>query len=177
MAAMSSPGPAASARAPFWATSKTPIAPPTSANPTVGQLVYAGVLTGSWSAVLCLVIYGIARLFGVSFNVVLRSTSVEAEVQWYVVLIVPFVFAVGGALLASLVRGWRGAGALVFWVGTAIAVGSCLVPLVQPGDVGWSSRVVLTLMHALTWFLVVPQIARIVGDSEPGRHEERPDAL
>jgi len=28
-------------------------------------------------------------------------------------------------------------------------------------------------MHLVTWALVVPQIARIIGDSEPGRHEER----
>lgn len=174
---MSSPRPVASAKAPFWATSKTPVGPPPSASPTVRQLVYAGVVTGAWSGLLCLIIYGIARLFGVSFDVQLRSTSVVAEIPWYVVLLVPLAFAVGGALLSSLVRGWRGAGRLVFWIGTVVAFFSCLVPLVQPAEVGWSSRIILTVMHLLTWFLVVPQIARIVGDSEPGHHEDRPEAI
>jgi hypothetical protein len=28
-------------------------------------------------------------------------------------------------------------------------------------------------MHVITWALVVPQIARIIGDSEPGAHVDR----
>ena len=36
----------------FWLESKTPVAPPTSANPTVRRLVYAGVVTGAWSGVI-----------------------------------------------------------------------------------------------------------------------------
>ncbi len=29
------------------------------------------------------------------------------------------------------------------------------------------------VFHVITWILVVPQIARIIGDSEPGMHDER----
>jgi hypothetical protein len=31
----------------------------------------------------------------------------------------------------------------------------------------------LIVMHVITWFLVVPQLARIVGDSEPRNSETR----
>jgi hypothetical protein len=156
-----------------WMTSKTPVGPPTSAYPTVRQLVYAGVVTGAWSGLVCLVVYVIGRLFGVPFNVINQTGEGPASVTWLLVLLVPLVAGVGGALLASLARGWRHAGRLVFWVGTLIALASCLIPLLQPAYVGWATRVLILVMHAVTWFLVVPQIARIVGDSEPGANVDR----
>jgi len=76
-------------------------------------------------------------------------------------------------LLASLVRGRRGARRIVFWLGTLLALGTTVVPLTQPDSVGWMTRSLLIVMHVITWFLVVPQIARIVGDSEPGQHVDR----
>ncbi len=156
-----------------WLQSKTPVGPPTSANPTLRQLIYAAVVTGTWSGLLCLVIYLIASLFGVDF--VLKAPSGDAQVRfpWLFFLLVPLAFALGGALLSSLVRGWRHAGRLVFWIGTVIALGTTVVPLTQPTDVPWSTRIILVVMHAITWILVVPQIARIIGDSEPGAHVER----
>jgi hypothetical protein len=81
--------------------------------------------------------------------------------------------AVIGALLASLARGLPHAGRLVFWIGTVVALGSCWFPMNQPAAVGWSTRILLVVMHVITWLLVVPQIARIVGDSEPGAHVDR----
>jgi hypothetical protein len=94
-------------------------------------------------------------------------------VTWLLVLLVPLIAALAGALLASLARGFRHAGRLVFWIGTLIAVASCLIPLLQPQDVGWATRILIIVMHVVTWFLVVPQIARIIGDSEPGANVER----
>ncbi|MFZ8980144.1 MAG: hypothetical protein ACO21P_12000, partial [Candidatus Nanopelagicales bacterium] len=76
--------------------------------------------------------------------------------------------AVVGALLAAIMLGRRHARRIVFWAGTGIAVLTCAIPLVQPDDVLWSTRIWLLIPHVITWFLVVPQIARIVGDSEPG---------
>lgn len=156
-----------------WSESMTPFGPPTAANPTIKQLMYAAVVTGVWSGLICLVIYLIGRLAGVPFVVAARSVDVQAQVPWSVVLLVPIAFAVGGTLLASLVRGWRQAGRLVFWVGTLVALGSMVVPLTQPADVGYATRILLAIMHIVTWFLVVPQIARIIGDSEPGMSVDR----
>ena len=56
-----------------WLQSMTPVAPPTSANPGLRFMVYAGIVTGAWSGVVCLAIYGIGRLAGVPFLVVTRS--------------------------------------------------------------------------------------------------------
>ena len=156
-----------------WLQSKTPVGPPAAARPTVRQLVYAGEVTGVWSGLLCLVIYLISSLLGVDFVLRVPGGDVEVDMPWAVFLVVPISFAVLGALLASLARGWRHAGRLVFWIGTLLALGTTIVPLTQPEYVLWSTRIILVTMHVITWLLVVPQIARIVGDSEPGASVER----
>lgn len=157
-----------------WLASKTPVGPPTSANPTLRQLLYAAAVTGGWSGVISLVIYLIGRLFGMTFTVSVQGGGSEPQpVQWFVVLLLPLVAAVAFALLASLARGWPHARRIVFWVGTLGALASLIPVLNQPASVGWFARIALASMHVVTWFLVVPQIARIVGDSEPGQHVDR----
>ncbi len=156
-----------------WLASKTPVGPPTAANPTVRQLLYAAAVTGGWSGLVSLVIYLIGRLFGMTFTVAVQGGTVPEPVPWFVVLLVPLVAAVVFALLASLARGWPHARRIVFWVGTLGALVSLIPVLNQPASVGWFARIVLASMHVVTWFLVVPQIARIVGDSEPGQHVDR----
>lgn len=160
-------------KAEFWLQSKTPIAPPASAWPTVRQLVYAGVVTGAWSAILSLVLYGIGRLFGTDFSLVWWGGAVQQPIPWIFFALLPLASAVLFALAASLLRGRTRARALVYWIGTALAVASLYPALDQPASVGWGTRALLVLMHLITWFLVVPQIARIVGDSEPGALEAR----
>jgi len=157
----------------FWLQSKTPIAPPTSANPTVRQLVYAGVVTGAWSAILSLVLYLIGRLFGTDFSLVWWGGAVQQPIPWIFFALLPLVSAVLFALASSLARGLPRARALVYWVGTVLALASLYPAIDQPESVGWGTRVLLILMHVITWFLVVPQVARIVGDSEPGASEVR----
>ena len=98
------------------------------------------------------------------------------QVTWLAVLFFPIVIALVVALVSALLRGRSHAGAIVMWVFTGLAVVSLWGPLVQPADVAWSSRILLAVMHVITWFLVVPQIARIVRDSEPGRSLDRSGA-
>lgn len=154
-----------------WAGSVTPVAPPVTAVPRLPTLLYAAAVTGIWSGLLSLAVYGIGRLIGVPFAVVLPGATEAAPIPWFAPLLVPIAAAFAAALLAGLVLGWRHARRIVFWGGTGIALISCLGPLLQPAEVGWATRVWLLVPHAITWFLVVPQIARIVGDSEPGMFE------
>lgn len=151
-----------------WADSVTPVPPPASSVPHTSNLVYAGVVTGAWSGLLSLTIYGLGRLLGVPFEVMSPGSESLQVVPWFLMLIVPLLAALVGALLAALMLGRRHARRIVFWAGTGIAVLTCAIPLVQPDDVLWSTRIWLLIPHVITWFLVVPQIARIVGDSEPG---------
>ncbi|MFY9330052.1 MAG: DUF6069 family protein [Candidatus Nanopelagicales bacterium] len=157
-----------------WSGSVTPVGPPASAVPTLRDLIYAGVVTGSWSSLLSLIVYGFARLIGVPFEVAVPGSSDLQQVPWFVMLVVPLAAALIGALLASLALGRTHAQRLVFWIGTAIAVASLASPLIQPASVEWSSRLWLVIPHAITWFLVVPQIARIAGDSQPGNFVLQP---
>jgi hypothetical protein len=162
MGAMSSGG---------WTDSVTPVSPPTSANPAVRTLAYAALVTGAWSGLLCLLVYGLAMLLRVPMEV--ETVGGLQSIPWFTVLLLPLLAAEVGGILALLLRGRRGAGRIVFWGGTLIAVVS-VVPLVtQPSSVLVSTRIWLGVMQAITWVIVVPQIARIIGDSEPGRHEER----
>lgn len=157
----------------FWTTSVTPIAPPKSANPTLRFLLYAGALTGGWAGLLSLLVYGIGRLLGVPFEVPSVLGGALTVVPWLLVLLAPVFAAVVGALLSRVMLGRRGARRVVYWGGTLIALLSLSRLLMQPVDVLWSTRIWLSIPYVITWLLVVPQLARIVGDSEPGSSVER----
>ena len=163
MAPMSSP----------WLASKTPVGPPTAANPTVRQLLYAAVVTGGWSGPdQPADLPGGSPVRGDLHRLGPGRAVRAPPVQWSSSCSCrwrpPCV-----ALLASLARGRPHARRIVFWVGTLGAIASLIPVLNQPASVGWFARIVLASMHVVTWFLVVPQIARIVGDSEPGQHVDR----
>ena len=155
-----------------WADSVTPVPPPASTVPHTSNLLYAGVVTGTWSGLISLAIYGIGRLLGVPFEVARPGSEGLQVVPWFLMLLVPLLAALVGALLTAIMLGRRHARRIVFWGGTAIAVLSCVSPLLQPADVLWSTRIWLLIPHVVTWFLVVPQLARIVGDSEPGMYAQ-----
>ena len=87
-------------------------------------------------------------------------------------LLVPIAAAEIGAMASLLLRGFSHAQRIVFWIGTVIAVVSIAYPFMTATLV--STAIVLAIMHVITWGLVVPQIARIVGDTEPGARIERP---
>jgi hypothetical protein len=148
------------------ANSVTPVQAPASALPRVRDLTYAGLVTGVWSGLLSLVVYGIGRLLGVPFEVAAPGGGLQV-VPWFAVLLVPVGVAVLGGLLAALARGHARCRSIVLWVGTLLAIASLAGPLAQPADVLWSTRIWLVVPHVITWLLVVPQIARIVGDSDP----------
>ena len=93
-----------------WQDSMTPVGPPLSARPTLRQLLYAAVVTGGWSGLLCLLVYLIGTLAGVSFEVAPRPGEPVTAVPWFAVLLLPLVAAVVAALLGALIRGWRRAG-------------------------------------------------------------------
>lgn len=120
-----------------------------------------------------MIIFAICRLVGVPFLLAVgggpgASANPSLNLAWFEVLLVPLAVALVGALGSWFLLGRRYAQRMVFWVGTAIAVASLAGPINQPASVPWTARVALILMHVVTWFLVVPQLARIVGDSEPG---------
>ncbi|MBM3689860.1 MAG: hypothetical protein FJW80_09470 [Actinobacteria bacterium] len=156
-----------------WADSVTPVPPPVAQAPHTSNLVYAGLVTGIWAGLLSLAVYGIGRLLGVPFEVFRPGSDTLEVVPWLLVLLVPVAAAVGSALLAAIALGRRHARRIVLWAGTALALVSCVNSLVQPSEVLWSSRLWLLIPHVITWFLVVPQLARIVGDSEPGMYVVR----
>ena len=134
-------------------------------------MAYAGLVTGGWAGLVCLVLYGIARLFGASMEI--DTMDGVAVVPWFLVLLIPAGAGVIGAIAALLLRGRRAAGRIVFWAGTTLAVASLSLPLLPPGATDLSTKIWLSVMYVVTWLFVVPQVARIVGDSEPGRHAER----
>lgn len=160
-----------------WVGSKTPIPPPTSANPTLRTLLYAGVVTGAWSGLLSLGVSGIGRAIGVDYDAVTPGANGAVKaITWTALFLAPLAAGILAALLSTLLLGRTQAGRIVYWGGTLIAVVSLLIPLaLQPDSVGWSTRIWLCIPHVITWFLVVPQLARITADSEPGASVDRND--
>ncbi|MDP2013300.1 MAG: DUF6069 family protein [Actinomycetota bacterium] len=157
----------------LWLHSVTPIAPPRSSNPRLGTLLYAALVTGSWAGILSLAIYGLGRLLGVPFAVVLRQGEATVQVPWYFPLLVPVLAALLAGMATVLVLGRRHARAMVLWAGALLALASLVLPAMQPSSVLWSTRIWLLVMHVVAWFLIVPQLARIAGDSEPSASEVR----
>ena len=94
-------------------------------------MTYAALVTGVWSGLLSLLVYGIARLLRVPMEV--ETVAGLQVIPWFAVLLLPLVAAEVGAVASLLVRGWKGAGRIVFWVGTVVAIAS-LVPLVMQPD-------------------------------------------
>lgn len=160
-----------------WIGSKTPVAPPASENPNLRFLLYAAVVTGTWSGVVSLLVSLVGRAFGVDYDAVIPGTGVVEAITWTFLLLVPLAVAIIGALLCLPLLGRAHGARIAWWGGTLIAIASLAVPvLLQPGEVAWTTRVWLCIPHLTTWWLVVPQLARIVGDAEPGASVERSEA-
>ena len=153
-----------------WVGSKTPIAPAISMDPGPRFLAYAGLVTGAWSAILSLIVYAFARLIGVPLEV--DTDRLPVMVPWIAIVVVPLAAAEIGAMASLLARGLPHAGRIVFWSGTVIALASLAFPIMRSESV--STAIWLSIPHLITWFLVVPQIARIIGDTEPGLRVDRP---
>jgi hypothetical protein len=156
-----------------WLKSVTPIAPPKAENPTLRFLLYAAIVTGVWSGLLSFLIYAIGRLCGVPFMAAQGQDGAVGQITWLAPLLLPVLVAVVAALLSALVLGRSHAKRIVFWTGSLVALVSLAGPVLQPDAVLWSTRILLLCMHVISWFLIVPQLARIVGDSEPQASEVR----
>src|SRR6056297_269296 len=88
-----------------WAESVTPVVPPSSARPGVRTMAYAALVTGVWSGLVCLLLFGIARLFGVPMQVEIAGAT--QTVSWFGVLLLPLLAAEVGAIASLVVRGMR----------------------------------------------------------------------
>ncbi len=76
---------------------------PSSARPGVRTMAYAALVTGVWSGLVCLGLYGIARLFGVPMEV--ETAGSMQTVPWFAVLLLPLLAAEIGAVASLIVRG------------------------------------------------------------------------
>lgn len=149
------------------ADSVTPIPPPLSSVPTTKAVLTAGWVTGSTAGIICLLIRLLTGLFGVDYLVARPGSEQLQPVPWPVVLLLPLAVGVVSSLIAAVFLGVRGCQRWVFWLGTAALIASLAAPLLQPGAVTWPTRIWLTMMHLVTWAIIVPQVARVVGDSDP----------
>jgi len=145
--------------------SVTPVAPPIEAAPRFSDVLRAGLTTGVTAGLLCWLLYGIASLFGTDFDV--QGPDGLRHIPWIAVLVLPVVSALVFGLLASALRKKNNCGRTTRIVGYALGVLSLAGPVLQPADVTWPTRIWLIVMHLLTMLLVVPQVARVVGDSDP----------
>ncbi len=147
--------------------SVTPVAPPLSSVPTTKAVLIAGWVTGVTAGIVCIILRVIAGIFGTAFMVTRPGSTELQPVPWLAVLLVPVVVGVVGSLVAAVFLGVKGCQRWVFWLGTAAMVLSLASPLIQPEAVTWPTRIWLVVMHVVTWGIIVPQVARVVGDSDP----------
>lgn len=149
------------------ADSVTPIPPPLSAVPTTKAVLTAGWVTGLTAGIVCVIIRAIAGIFGTEFLVARPGTDGLTPVPWLMVFLLPIACGLIGSLVAAIFLGVRGCQRWVFWLGTVAMLVSLASPLLQPDTVTWPTKIWLSAMHVVTWFIIVPQVARVVGDSDP----------
>lgn len=138
-----------------------PAAPPQ--RPGIGSVVRAGVIAGLVAGILCAIIWLIAKLFGTEFMVMTARSEELTEVTVWMAFIVPVLVGLIVSPLAALL--FRGVAA-VLWVmliGFFVTLISLGVPLFQPDDVTWPTRLWLSLMHLAAGLIIVPVVALAVG--------------
>ncbi len=147
--------------------SVTPIAPPLSSVPTTKAVLSAGWVTGITAGIVCVLLRALGGLFGADFLIPAPGSTDLIPVPWFMIFILPIVCGVLGSLVAAIFLGVKGCQRWVFWLGTGLMLVSLAPPLLQPDPVTWPTRIWLAVMRVVTWGITVPQIARVVGDSDP----------
>jgi hypothetical protein len=150
--------------------SVTPVPPPIEAAPRFSDVLRAGLVTGVTAALVCWLLFGIARLFGTEFLVRQGPGGQDAElsrIAWYQVVTVPIIAALLFALLATALRRRPRCRRLTLSLGLALFLITLLPVLTQPSTVTWPTRIWLLVLHVVTALIVIPTVARVVGDSDP----------
>jgi Na+/melibiose symporter-like transporter len=148
--------------------SVTPVPPPIEAAPRFSDVLRAGLVMGVASSLVCWLLFGIARLFGTDFLV--RQGGGDGDltrIWWWQVLLVPVTAALIFSLLATALRKRPNCRRLTLITGGALFVLTLMPVLFQPSGVTWPTRIWLVILHVVTALIVVPQVARVVGDSDP----------
>lgn len=149
------PGPVDPFQEPTFVVDVTsvPLAPP-----TVTDIVRSGLIAGVFAGFICEVMYGIGRLFGTNFEVKMGGDQIQPLPPFS-----PFLLPVLVAVIAALVVAWlfrRPGGAFwVFTLGFMLTILSLGLPLFQPADVTWPTRIWLVCMHLVTGAILVPALA------------------
>jgi len=133
--------------------------------PTYLSVLHSAWVVGVFAAVINAVLFILAWILRVDFTVTTGGSVVK--VNLLMVIAATLVGALAAGAVGGLFLGRRNGGRLFLALGTAWAVLSMVGPLVQPETTSWPTRIVLLAMHVITWFVVVPQVARFIGDADP----------
>jgi hypothetical protein len=147
--------------------SVTPIAPPIESMPRLSSVLRAGVVTGITASLVCWLLYGIASLFGTDFDVRMGFGDGLTHVAWYQILMVPLLSGVVFAGMAAGLRRHPNCRRNALLIGYALGAVSLLAVVLQPAEVTWPTKIWLAIFHIVTIVLVVPQVARVIGDADP----------
>lgn len=128
-----------------------------------GAVLRASVIAGLVAGILCVFLWGIGSLFGTEFEVQPAGSDALRPVTFWACLLLPVITAaIAGSIAYLLFRG----PAAFLWIlllGFALTLLSLFVPLLQPSDVTWPTKLWLSAMHLVTGLIVVPVVAVTVG--------------
>jgi hypothetical protein len=128
-----------------------------------GAVLRASLIAGLVAGILCVFLWGIGSLFGTEFEVQPAGSDALQPVTFWAALFFPVVTAgIAGSIAYFLFRG-PGAFLWILLIGFALTLLSLFVPLLQPSDVTWPTKLWLASMHLVTGLIVVPVIAVTVG--------------
>jgi hypothetical protein len=127
--------------------------------PTTGRLMIAGFVGGTIGGALSLGLWLIAGAIGMSTEVSVMG-QLEPNIMWFQFVGVSAVFGLAAGVVAGFFRS-KGNGFSTFRaIAVVVLVASMILPIAQPGEVSWTTRIVLIVTHVFVFITVVKSIQR-----------------
>jgi hypothetical protein len=127
--------------------------------PASGRLMIAGFVGGTIGGALSLALWLLAGAIGMPTEVSVMG-QLESNIMWFQFVGVSAFFGLAAGVVAGFFRS-KGNGFTTFRaIALVVLVASMILPIAQPGDVAWSTRIVLMVTHVIVFITVVKSVQR-----------------
>jgi predicted membrane channel-forming protein YqfA (hemolysin III family) len=127
--------------------------------PSFGRIVIAGLVGGVLGGALSLALWLIAGAIGMPTGVNVQGQGI-VDLAWFQFIGLSTFAGAGAGVLAALLRKKENGLRIFVFVAIVVLVISMAGPLAQPGEVAWSTRIVLMVTHIVVYITVVKSIQR-----------------
>lgn len=132
--------------------------------PPTGRLMIAGFVGGTVGGAISLAVWLIAGALKMPTVVAVMGT-LEENIMWFQFVGVSAVFGLAAGVVAGLLRAQASGFTIFRAIAVVVLVASMILPIAQPGEVAWSTRIVLMVTHVIVFLTVVGAIQREMNEA------------